>query len=89
MAKMCLEASVLQRSSLPLCLMKRLFVSFGLLLTILYLNTKKGDNLLELLNEKEIWYNGVQWRKAICSSHTFWSAGKPGRQVRALVCARL
>jgi hypothetical protein len=38
--------------------MKRLCVSFGLLLTILYLKTKKGDDLLALLNEKEIWYNG-------------------------------
>jgi hypothetical protein len=38
--------------------MKRLFVSFGLLLTILYLRTKMGDDLLDLLNEKEIWYNG-------------------------------
>jgi hypothetical protein len=55
---MCLEASRPQRFSLPLCLMKRLFVSFGLLLTTLYLKTKQGDYLLELLNEKEIWYNG-------------------------------
>src|SRR6266699_3681907 len=30
----------------------------------------------------------VQWRKAICSPHTLWSAGKPGRQVPVLLCAR-
>ena len=30
----------------------------------------------------------VQWRKASCSSHTFWSAGKPGRQVPVFLCAR-
>src|SRR5437588_12576513 len=42
-AKMRLEASVPQRSSLPLSLIKSLCVSFVLLITTLYINTKKGD----------------------------------------------